>query len=342
MTDITFIFHEVATCLIREDDFQTMHNLALCNKAAHKEAFYIIKKYCMNTILTETKLLLQSKYYGKPMNHITFNIKMLDFVKEIQSLSDVETFVKQNKDILISIKLLLNQLHSSTKNPSDKKSLLDVRNQTFNKCLDAYLNVAKTNHVTEIFNQFVKGITYFHDQELHDKTKPGPAYHRINSCPAAKTPNVICKESTSSEEKQSVETCYVERLIYDHIWTNMTSMPQNESHLLWLQDTEKAYSVCYPEHKIKLSIIYNDSHLTDDNVTRMQRDHVPTRLDLEFYVNANLKRHVVFVKEYGPTGYDEYVSCFMTRYLLDNTVEPEEYERKSTFEDPGTWTKVTK
>ena len=77
-------------------------------------------------------------------------------------------------------------------------------------------------HVTDLFEMFIKGITYFSNEssDVH------PIYHRFYSCgPREDTHrlgNLVCTGTLGKTElnrrRNLIERCYIERLIFDKLW----------------------------------------------------------------------------------------------------------------------------
>jgi hypothetical protein len=60
---------------------------------------------------------------------------------------------------------------------------------------------------SKLFDEFIKGITYFGDNFRIDE-QPKPLYHRCSSC----------GPSQREVKEENIETCYIERLIYNEIY----------------------------------------------------------------------------------------------------------------------------
>jgi hypothetical protein len=84
---------------------------------------------------------------------------------------------------------------------------------------------------TAVFNEFCKGITYF-DNEL-----------RVE-CPAF-------------ADKATVRLCYIERLIYDAIYSQIL-YKQDTSHLVEKQAMDRLQQDYFPTENISIEIAYND------------------------------------------------------------------------------------
>lgn len=88
---------------------------------------------------------------------------------------------------------------------------------------------------TKIFNQFVRGITYFSSESVAEQ----PIYHRDASCGSANL-DYITKFVNRSDTADSLERFYIERLIYDAIYTTVY-YKQDLGHLNELRNIERLY-----------------------------------------------------------------------------------------------------
>lgn len=123
-------------------------------------------------------------------------------------------------------------------------------------------------NATHIFEEFIKGITYFSDEidQAH------PIYHRLYSCgpyqDTHRQGNLICFDTLTDEEikrrKPLIERCYIERLIYNEIY-NLESLhfpkgneepTQDDGHLFRLDLTRQDYETCFPGCNIEVKVSY--------------------------------------------------------------------------------------
>ena len=128
-------------------------------------------------------------------------------------------------------------------------------------------------NTTHIFEEFIKGITYFYDEI--DQTHP--IYHRLYSCgpyrDTHRLGNLICVETLSDEEikrrKPLIERCYVERLIYDEIYKHESlhfppsgnvEPTQNDGHLFRLDLTRQDYESCFPGCSVEIQVEYKNEN----------------------------------------------------------------------------------
>jgi hypothetical protein len=113
---------------------------------------------------------------------------------------------------------------------------------------------------TMLFNEFCKGITYFDNELIVER----PSYHRDASC-GSKTDNVSKKfkiKSTdtlaeANRKKAAVRLCYIERLIYDAIYSKIL-YTQDTRHLVEKQAMDRLHHEYFPTENISIEITYND------------------------------------------------------------------------------------
>ena len=112
--------------------------------------------------------------------------------------------------------------------------------------------------ITKVFDEFLKGITYFSTQTAPQKS---PAYHRLSSCgtgtdafrQAYNQCHQTMKKTKVAKVKKQIETCYIERLIYDDLYKKQ-SPSQDVGHTHWLEQTKHDFQTCFPDVEINVSI----------------------------------------------------------------------------------------
>jgi len=129
--------------------------------------------------------------------------------------------------------------------------------------------------ITRVFEEFIKGITYFQKEE--ENKKKIPIYHRAASC--GDSSNSFRKkylqcynenlEENLEEKKSHIFKCYLERLIYDDMYKNLTlhfpgklennETKQNQGHLFQLGERAKNFNSCFIGVKLKIKIYYENN-----------------------------------------------------------------------------------
>lgn len=283
------------------------------------EIFVILSaiKYILlrENILTEVKNISENKLddFYKHLNVLYKNLKK---IKNNNIL--IHGFVDKYNDELRQIKnFLLNRKNTRSRSIHDK---------IFTKILkiDKYISLG----ITKVFEEFIKGITYFSD-EIENK-KRIPIYHRAASCGDSsenfkkrylqcyknnngvlhKTlPEIMCELPISDEivletKRKHISKCYLERLIYDKIYTNSilhfpsglnnVELEQNEGHIFQIKEREKNFNECFLGVKIEIEIMYE-----------MQ---LPSYLMIKYIKDGNIEKveeyfKMIFVDNFGIKQY---------------------------------------
>lgn len=248
------VFHKIGEVLIYQKFGESFCNLAICSK------------YLLNTFSNDNDLFtlyiqksMDTKMYLKVVldNLYSFQYKRITQTNLVAVLKEFESrlkhqdiddaFILENNEMLSSIKF---ELEYILKEPNIRKNngvLIGFRDRIFRNLLKSIKVINERKMVSDLFDEFIKGITYFSNQQRYNVIQP--AYHRESSCSRKGTPNKKC---TSQDRKDSldIERCFIERLIYDELWNHMMSSQQDIDHLNWLQDTKNAFKSCFPDTDI--------------------------------------------------------------------------------------------
>lgn len=244
--------------------------------------------------------------------------------EKIIKLDEVSTLGKDK--IIKETKVLLKELQKVEKEQILLQGLID-RNYTDLKKLREILLGIKTNEgrsisdkilkfeshmplgITIVFENFIKGITYFsYEKENKDKI---PIYYRASSCGNKKNNfRDLLKNNLINEEikKSHIKKCYLERLIYDDMYRQMTfhfpsklnnqELKQNKGHEYQLTERAKNYYNYYLEEDIKIEIFYEN--------------HFPILLIINYIKNNDIikiERYLktTYIDDYGNTQYSQNV-----------------------------------
>ena len=179
--------------------------------------------------------------------------------------------------------------------------------------------------ITRIFGEFVKGITYFKQGEYNLEK---PVYHRLMSCGdgnlAFRRIYQQCQNDSSKKRiaKRRIETCYIERLIYDHLYkTQSLHFPskgdeektQDEGHKNWLEQTKEAFQTCFPTVELQIELEY--------------RGKYPINLKIERYKKNKLVSIERFAKDRYEDTYSVFVECSLDTFT-------QKKQKIQTFEKP--------
>ena len=175
--------------------------------------------------------------------------------------AEKDMFIKTYYDILSSIKFELDYL---IKEPhmQPNNDIIRLRDRLYADLLFDIQVENEMRKVTGIFNEFLKGITYFSNQIPNSGQ---PVYHRPGfSCKSRGQKNDECDEKNSNtvkaSKKKTIRICYIERLVYDELWIKMMFSSQDLRHVSWLDDTMKAYQTCFSDGNIRIELTMNDDN----------------------------------------------------------------------------------
>ena len=165
----------------------------------------------------------------------------------------------------------------------------------------------KNIDLSYIFEEFIKGITYFRYQQ---ESKYSIIYHRLYSCGSKGTSeNLKCtKTKYSKEHKRKIETCYIERLIFDQLYREINfhfsvkgeEMTQDKTHIERLEITKNIYQTCFPKQDIIVNIQFENRIPTRCNITRLKNNKI---ISEETYVKTYATNNNTF----GLIGKIEYI-----------------------------------
>ena len=171
-------------------------------------------------------------------------------------------------------------------------------------------------------SEFCKAITYFlTDSNIHEH----PFYHRDESC-GTKTLDTTQKFTIFSTNtnlkaqniKKVVKTCYLERLIFDAIYSKIFRT-QDTRHLLELRKMELLFQNYYPGEKLRVHIEYYSGMYPN-----------------ELTVYHTLQDDKVITYTYKKAKYDDtFVQCTRNK---GNFV----YEKTQSFEKQSEWQRRTR
>jgi len=174
---------------------------------------------------------------------------------------------------------------------------------------EIFIKILKCNSyiplgITHVFEDYIKGITYFSD-ELENKKKI-PIYHRAASCGNSsedfRKKYLQCYNTDIPEEiekkKEHIFKCYLERLIYDDMFKNLTEqeLKQNKGHIFQLSERAKNFNKSFNNIELNIDIKY--------------KNNFPIILDINYLKNNFLFKKEMFMKttyidDYGNTRYYE-------------------------------------
>jgi hypothetical protein len=233
------------------------------------------------------KIIKETKQLLKELKKVE-NEKIL-----LQGLIDRNyTDLKKLRDILLGIKI------------NEGRSISD---KIFTKILkfESHMPLG----ITIVFENYIKGITYFsNEKENKDQI---PIYHRASSC-GNKKKNFrnLLKNTLINEEikKNHIKKCYLERLIYDDMYREMSlhfptelknqELKQNKGHEHQLTERAKNYYNYYLEEEINIEILYENNFPILLTINYIKNGKI---IKIERYLKTT------YIDDYGNTQYSENV-----------------------------------
>ena len=112
-----------------------------------------------------------------------------------------------------------------------------------------------------MLTNLVKGITYFKPEEFSANT----VYHRIQSCGGYHVQRSCNRGRSEDKRKKRIETCYVERLIFDALYRQeqlffpqriAQEHSQDGDHQDRIQITKAEFQSCFPAEDLHVTIEY--------------------------------------------------------------------------------------
>ena len=242
----------------------------------------------MEQLLSNANIILCKATYHRDSIENVMSI-LLAFEQELNKIKkkDIPEFIQKYGCMLSSIQYNLYTLISDPNNATHKPDLLNSRNRIFFSKLPSIQPEIVMRKVTDIFHDFIKGITWFDNE--HTYSPKEPAYHRPGSCPANGQNNPTCTKGNNINANV-IEKCYIERLIYNAIWQKIMMFPQDKQHNDWLENTRKAYNTCFPNTNIEATLGYSNKKYIE---------HIPEVLSVTKTNNLIFtKDECIYTKEY--------------------------------------------
>ena len=262
-------------------------------------------------ILSNVKSLLLHENITKQIKDIDeekldkFYIDINNLYQELKKIENnhilLQGFIDKHIDELRQIKhFLLERKDKKSRSAHDKIFIKILK-------IDKYIPLG----ITQVFEDFIKGITYFSD-ELENKKKI-PIYHRSASCGNSskdfKKKYLQCyeydNEFTLQTKKKHIHKCYLERLIYDKIYLNSilhfptnlnNELKQNNGHIFQLEERAKNFNECFLGLKMEIEIFYELD--------------LPSSLIIKYIKDCNIEKteqyyKMIYIDSFGVKRYSE-------------------------------------
>lgn len=156
---------------------------------------------------------------------------------------------------------------------------------------------------TWLATNFCKGITFFENNvSIHNV----PFYHRTQSCGSKiRTATEMLIESPNEHKHTYLRNCFIERKIYDAIYTN-TMHQQDIKHLYELKVIEQLYQNAYPDERLHIQISYFDDDIHPCCLHMYIQNKEQTTI--EIYQRFMDNNKLVYCKRITPDGkiYEKY------------------------------------
>lgn len=167
--------------------------------------------------------------------------------------------------------------------------------------------------VTLVFEEFIKGITYFSFED--ENKKKIPIYHRAASCGNSSADfrmrYLRCYNHNIPKDKEKkkkhIRKCFLERIIFDDMFKKLTlHFPsnfehqehlQNEGHQFQLTERANNFNSCYLGIRMRITIEYDNLYPDTLIIEYLDGDNV---IEKETYVKTT------YIDEYGNTRYYDY------------------------------------
>ena len=328
------VLNVIGIVLLEQSDYASYTRMGCCSRFLYDSYKSNIYKYIkrMNETLSDIRRILLKCNHGQGTCDLVISA-LQKFSRIVKSISGKNTsrFIEEHFSVLKSIKVELSFYIERFSDASKKSQLLQFRNEIFLSKLKTIDIVDEARQTTKLFNEFIKGITYFSTQTGYGANQP--IYHRKGSCTKKGQKNKKCKAGEPNETTpEEIYSCYLERMIYDLIWLEKMGHQQDKNHIEWLEDTRKAFLSCFPTGELKVDIRFNDRRTSNDDRTARKRHIVPTHLTVILFRKGNEIWQESYFK-----SYDDDERNYMYPVECERIQGMQRFVKSSTFDDKGTW-----
>lgn len=282
--------------------------------------------------------LLQLRYSGNTQRKAALTTELSNAIKLARQITNKQQVLQENIDIITDIRDELNNIiRLNWMTTSEKAEITHYRDVLFSpSCFGDAQTVLQhvyecnvtSRQITQIFNKFVKGISYFSHEQLSSNREP--VYHRLGSCPPKGNLNYNCVSARNPLHVEALEKCYIERLVYDSIWSELTNCQQDKSHLEWLINTRDAWQTCFPGKDMKITVDFNEKRFVN-NTNVLFKDRIPIRLEVQVR-GQGYERIDTYIRTWM-TGINEYTDIVTCERLFNGVI----HSKVSTYDDEGLW-----
>lgn len=204
------------------------------------------------------KILKMFEILESKLKQLTHELRTVFLDRERASFKKLKQLMTIASKMDPSLKVVCNRIYVSKYHPSDLS-------------------------ISQVFEQFIKGITYYEWEEPEDKkAKTSPIYHRLFSCgPRTDTPFATVLADCGDydieggikrrDAEKRIEKCYIERKIYDELFKKLdlhfpyydendmkmsqsSTKIQDKGHRDWLEETATAFRQCFPNMDFEVEV----------------------------------------------------------------------------------------
>lgn len=257
-------------------------------------------------------------------NVITTQLEALDHALGKLKIAQRQKMMMNDKyyQAFTSVRFDLQNVIKTLKDKRDpwKQQLTLLRDTIFGSKLKGMFDEdnKKQSKASRVFIKFVEGITCFASEKVYNIRDM--IYHRNGSC----SKNFDCVSTKNRAHRKSnthlIEKCYIERMIYDHLWLHIQQIPQDIKHIEWLEKTRKAYVSCVPHGHIVIKI--------------GQYKTMPEKITIEKYLDGVLIDVEIYAKKWNASigSYDDLVICRKHKPMTKHV-----YTKNQTFNGETPW-----
>jgi hypothetical protein len=169
--------------------------------------------------------------------------------------------------------------------------------------------------ITFVFEEFIKGITYF-SNEMENKKKM-PIYYRAASCGNSNTEfkkkYLECYNDDLPDDieikKKHILKCYLERLIYDDMYKNL--ILHHETNVLntyQLTESGKNFNSCFLGIELKIEILYDNRfpyNLLVYYIKKGKINNLTNEFKKEDIIKIESFAKITYIDYYGNTHYHD-------------------------------------
>ena len=231
-------------------------------------------------------------------------------------------------------------------------ALTNIRLPVFRSWLDRITPLLprfskKPSGTTTKFKLFIEGITYFYEPNKVSENIE-PIYHRLMSCgsgdDAFRSTYLQCRHGMDSRARASVKkqihTCYIERVIYDHLFRSenllfphgiqrdgyVNTVSHDHVHIYRLDQTARDFETCFPTLGVQVYVRYSG------------------KIPVTLAISRSIKNRQVSLEVYYKTfNYDNPMVAYTYDYIVHcvRVTDTNFYQKRQMFTRPEAWSKST-